>query len=455
MATSSSSVSRSKALWGRPGLRIAAATLGCKVNQVETASLLEGLVAQGAEVVPFKEQADLYLINTCAVTARAAYESRQLVRRALKQGPLIVVATGCYVQIAPQELLERVERPVLLVGNDRKAQIPQILEGLSPPLKDAQILVGEVSSLRSCAAFPLRRFPGHSRAFLRVQDGCNAFCTYCVVPYARGPARSLPLEKVLAQARVFEKEGYQELVLTGTHLGLWGQDLDPPKQLLDLLQALEKAVSARLRLSSLEPPELTAEILAWARSSPKFCPHFHLSLQSADDEVLKAMGRRYTAAQAEALIQEIKRLFPEAALGLDVIVGFPTETDEAFWRTLEFIKRLPVTYLHVFPYSPRPFTQAASWPQVPPDRIAKRVKILRELALAKRKGFAQENLGRVVQVLIQQRDQATGLWRGLSENYLLVLCEGPPGLEGRLVSVRITRIVNDILYGILEEFAPE
>ncbi len=452
MAMSSSSVSRSKALWGHPGLRIAAATLGCKVNQVETASLLEALVAKGGQVVPFKDQADLYLVNTCAVTARAAYESRQLIRRALKRKPLLVVATGCYVQIAPDEVLTRVEKPVLLVGNDRKAHIPQILEEIELPFSKAQVLVGDVSSLRHCTVFVLRRFPGHARAFLRVQDGCSAFCTYCVVPYARGPARSLPLEQVLAQARLFEEEGYQELVLTGTHLGLWGRDLDPPQTLVDLLRALEKAVLPRLRLSSLEPPEVSEDLLTWATSSAKFCPHFHLSLQSADDQVLKAMGRRYTAAQAEDLIQEIRRLFPKAAIGLDVITGFPTETEEAFSQTLSFLERLPLSYLHVFPYSPRPFTPAAAWPQVPPDRIAKRVKRLRELSLAKRKAFALENLGDVRQVLVQQRDSATGLWRGLTENYLSVLFDGPADLEGRIVRVRVSRIVNDIVYGLLEEF---
>ncbi|HHI97833.1 MAG TPA: tRNA (N(6)-L-threonylcarbamoyladenosine(37)-C(2))-methylthiotransferase MtaB, partial [Thermodesulfatator atlanticus] len=209
--------------------KIAAATLGCKVNQVETASLIEAFQAKGYEIVPFKDQADVYLVNTCAVTAKAAYESRQLLRRALKKNPLLVVATGCYAQIAPEEIKEKVEAPVLIVGQAYKARIPEIIESLALPLEETRIVLSEVRGLKVCEPFPLSRFPEHKRAFLRVQDGCSLFCTYCVVPYARGPSRSLPLATIKAQVERFLAAGHLEIVVTGIHLGSWGKDLTPPR----------------------------------------------------------------------------------------------------------------------------------------------------------------------------------------------------------------------------------
>ncbi len=431
-------------------LRIAATTLGCKVNQVETASLLERFEEKRFRITSFKDAADVYLVNTCAVTARAAYESRQLIRRALKKRPLLVVATGCYVQIGAKEILDRVEGPVLLVGQDRKAHLVEIVSQLELPLKESRVLVGDISQERSCFPFPLRRFPGHHRAFLRVQDGCNAFCAYCVVPFSRGPARSLPLEEVLRQAERFQKEGYQEIVLTGIHLGLWGQDLSPPKDLVDLLKALIKTNPPRLRLSSLHPTEVNKALLDLAEESGIICPHFHLSLQSGDDEVLAQMGRNYTAGLFEEVVWEIKRRFPEAALGADVIAGFPTESEEAFRRTYELLRRLPISYLHVFPYSPRPRTRAATWPLLPPDKVAKRARALQELARAKKKAFYSAQVGRVLKVLVERRyDPKRGLYQGLSENYVVVHFSGPPGLEGSILPVRVERLVNEILLGTI------
>lgn len=430
------------------GLRIAATTLGCKVNQVETASLLERFEEKGLRPVSFKEEADVYLINTCAVTARAAYESRQLIRRALKRKPLLVAATGCYVQIGAREIVERIEEPVLLVGQDRKIEIPDLVEELEVPLKEPRLLVGDVSTLRRCVPFRLRRFPGHHRAFLRVQDGCNAFCSYCVVPYARGPARSLPEEEVIAQARRFRDEGYREIVVTGVHLGLWGVDLSPPRGLADLLQALlENVRGPRWRLSSLHPSEIDRPLLDLMAENEAVCPHFHLSLQSGDDEVLAAMGRPYRAALIEEVVREIKDRLPEAAIGADVIAGFPTESEEAFERTAELLRRLPIAYLHVFPFSPRPGTRAAELPQIPPDRVAKRARVLQEISRAKKKAFYSQQIGRSLKVLVERYDAQRGLYRGLSENYVVVHFAGPPGLEGSVVSVKVERLVNELLYG--------
>ncbi len=432
------------------GLRLAAATLGCKINQVETASLLEKLEEKGSRLVSFKEPAEIYLINTCAVTARAAYESRQLIRRALKRKPLLVIATGCYVQVGAQEILERIDGPVLLVGQDRKARIPEIMNQISLPLEESLLLVGDVQRLRRCEPFRYRRFPGHHRAFLRVQDGCDAFCSYCIVPLARGPARSLSLEEVLEQACLLKEAGFAEIVLTGVHLGLWGKDLSPPRELLELLQALEAIKPPRLRLSSLHPSEISPGLLDWAEKSGLLCPHFHLSLQSGDDNVLKQMGRPYQAALFEEVVSKIKRRFPEAAIGADVIVGFPGESEEAFKRTYELLRRLPVSYLHVFPFSPRPGTKAAQWAQLPPHQIARRAKALQELGRAKKKAFYSEQIGRTLHVLVERRyDPERGLYQGLTENYVTVHFTGPPGLEGSIRPVRVERLVNETLYGTL------
>ncbi len=431
--------------------RITAVTLGCKVNQVETAALLEDFGRKGAIIVPFKQEADLYLINTCAVTARAAYESRQIIRRALKQDPKLVVVTGCYVQIGYEEILSRIKRPIFLVGNDRKRQIPCLVNEISIPLEGSKVLVGDISTQTECEPFLIDHFFDHSRAFVRIQDGCNAFCKYCIVPFARGPARSLPEELVLAQIKRLKENGYQEVVLTGIHLGLWGRDLRPQRSLLDLLRKIEKMDPPRIRLSSLEPLEITDDLLLWAKESSCFCPHFHLSLQSGDNIILKAMGRRYCVEEFEELVCKIKDFFPQAAIGVDVIVGFPGEEEGAFEHTYELLFRLPITYLHVFPYSPRPFTEAAKWSQVPRDRVAQRVRRLKELSHAKRKAFYLEHLGKTFSVLVQKRDRLTKLYRGLSENYIMVFFDGPSRLEKKIIPVRLERLVDQFVYGSISK----
>ena len=430
--------------------RLAATTLGCKVNQVETCSLLEAFKAQGYEIVPFKEEAEVYLVNTCAVTARAAYESRQLLRRAAKRQPELLIATGCYVQVGPEEIRERVDYPLFLVGQDRKAEIPSLVRDLSLPLEETMALVQPKVELAHCEPFFFRRFYDHHRAFVKVQDGCNAFCSYCIVPYARGRARSLPEDLVLQQIRLLMEEGYQEIVLTGIHLGLWGQDFSPPKNLLSLLKAIQKLDPPRLRLSSLHPTEIDLALLDFARESKLICPHFHLSLQSLDDEVLKLMNRHYSLKEIEAVVHQIKEYFPDAALGADIIAGFPGESEEAFVRTYESLRRLPLTYLHVFPFSPRPGTEAASRPQIPPHQVAQRARALQELAKAKQKAFYRTQLGRVFEVLVQSYDAKQGVYRGLTENYLTIYFAGVPGLEGQIVWVRGERLVDSCLYGRLE-----
>jgi threonylcarbamoyladenosine tRNA methylthiotransferase MtaB len=355
-----------------------------------------------------------------------------------------LVVTGCYAQIRPEEVQETAEGRALVLGHREKFEIPEILSRGGGDLA-GEIRVSPVERLREAAPAPLRRFHGHTRAFLRVQDGCSQRCAYCVVPLARGPSRSLPLAEILRQARIFEEEGFREVVLTGIHLGAWGRDLSPPASLVDLLRALEKAGSFRIRLSSIEVTEVTGELLSWAANSEKFCPHFHVPLQSGDDRVLAAMGRPYTGEFYLSVLREIRARFPQAALGADVLVGLPGEDEEAFARTYRLIEESPLTYLHVFPYSPRPGTPAAARPRPSPEAVGERARALRELAARKKRAFARSQVGRILRVLVERREG--GLWKGTSENYLAVYFDSPEDLRGRIVPVRIKGLQGTHLLG--------
>ncbi|WP_456432812.1 tRNA (N(6)-L-threonylcarbamoyladenosine(37)-C(2))-methylthiotransferase MtaB [Thermosulfuriphilus sp.] len=427
-------------------MKVALVTLGCKVNQVESASLLEAFEAQGASIVPFGEKADLYVVNTCAVTAKAAYQSRQLIRRAQRQSPQArVIATGCYVQVAPFEIVERSLGSICLIGNDQKARLVELALNGDDCL---EIYVGDIRRVKKIAPFFVRRLRGRTRAFLRVQDGCSAFCSYCIVPYSRGPSRSLPLEEVKGQVKAFVEEGYREIVVTGIHLGHYGKDLTPPLNLVTLLSEIESLGPERIRLSSLEVGEVDDGFLRWAQSSERLCPHFHIPLQSGADEILEAMNRHYRAREYLERLNLLRALFPQAALGADVMVGFPGETEEAFSQTYRLIEESPLTYLHVFPFSPRPGTLAEALPgRISPVVVAQRLKLLRALSQRKRKSFYQGQLGRVLSVLVEGIDRATGLLKGTSENYLPVLLDGEASV-GEIVPVRIERIIDDKVFGI-------
>ena len=429
------------------GKRIAVITLGCKVNQVEGAFLRESLEARGGISVPFRERADLYVLNTCAVTAKAACEGRRLLRRALESSPELVVVTGCYAQTFPEELLRAGEGPIAVLGHAEKFRLAEILLAETPRTLAGEVLVSPAEELKKADFAPIKGFPGHTRAFLRVQDGCSAGCAYCIVPLARGPARSLPEDEILRQARIFLEAGYREIVVTGIHLGFWGRDLSPPRPLTGLLRKLESLGNFRLRLSSLEVTEVTDELLSWARESERFSPHFHIPLQSGSDRILSAMGRNYSGQLYLETLRKIRRLFPEAALGADVLVGFPGETEEDFEKTYKLVAESPLTYLHVFPYSPRPGTRAYGKPLVAPQEVFRRTELLRELGLRKKRAFFKAQVGRILEVLVEGRDRETGLLKGLSRNYIPILFEGPGELKGEIVWVRVLGMKDFRIYG--------
>lgn len=422
--------------------RFAVATLGCKVNQFETAAMIEQLQASGWQQVPFGEPAELYLINSCTVTARSDAETRRLIRRARRFAPLArVVATGCSAQVDPQTLISLPEVDQVL-GNQEKLQ-------LCHHLQQGRHQVSDLTDLRRGVPLRLTSFADHTRAFLQVQNGCNTGCSYCIVPTARGPSRSVPMTEVLQAARKLAGSGFQELVLTGIHLGAYGLDLSPPGSLLGLVRLLTSAaIFPRLRLGSIEPNELTDDLLELFSTTDVICPHLHVPLQSGCNSVLGRMGRPYDTAFFRNRIERAARLLPNAFIAADLIAGFPDETEAEHAETCRFVESLPLADLHVFPYSSRPGTRAAAMPgHLQASVIKNRAEQLRTIAATKRQQFNQRFIGWKLQVLGQRRHQATGLVSGIARNYLEITYPGTVDLLNQEVVVEIHRIVQGQLQG--------
>jgi len=421
----------------RPLDKVALATLGCKVNQYDSAGMRRMLQSAGFSLVPFSDGAGIYVINTCTVTARADEQSRQLIRRANRMNPEArIVVTGCYAQVAAKEIAV-LPGVTLVAGNAEKENIAAYLRETGSGRQ--RICVGDIRSCRAVSDWSGCVLPGRTRAFLRIQDGCDAFCSYCIVPLARGPARSLPVKKVLSEAALLADAGYREIVLSGIHLGMYGLDLPDGNGLAGLLREIEtQGRIPRLRLSSIEPLEVTPAILSRYRESRILCPHFHIPLQSGDDGILRRMGRHYSAGKFEALLETILSTLPDAAIGIDVMVGFPGEGEKEFEYTRRFLEGLPLAYLHVFPFSKRPGTPAASMPgQVGEDVKKRRVEVLRSLGARKRESFARRFIGQSLSVLVESaRDRSTGFLKGFSANYIPVLIpEARASLANRIVTV--------------------
>ena len=424
--------------------KIAITTLGCKINQFESAAMTEALEQNGYSMVPFSESADIYVINSCTVTAKTDAESRRLIRRATRMNPEArVVVTGCYAQMSAEELL-KLPGVNLILGNSEKKDIVGFVKGLGD---EPQAVVSDISLERSGESTPLESFAEHTRAFLQVQNGCDARCAYCIVPYARGASRSVALKEALDGMAAFAAKGFQEIVLTGIHLGAYGLDLEPPTDLLGLMaQAEEQALVKRLRIGSVEPTEVAPELVRFMASSSIVCPHLHLPLQSGSDSVLARMNRGYDTKLFREVVESLFAAMPEVCIGSDVIAGFPAETDEEFEESYRFIESLPLAYLHVFPFSQRPGTPAATMtPQVHSRTIKERAEKLRMLSEKKKRDYAAGFVGRELQVLVQ-RDE--GGRKGLSRNYLPVVIEGgSEGIVNREVTVAITGAKGGELVG--------
>ncbi|MCF8095705.1 MAG: tRNA (N(6)-L-threonylcarbamoyladenosine(37)-C(2))-methylthiotransferase MtaB [Desulfobacteraceae bacterium] len=431
-------------------------TLGCKVNQAESEALAAWCRdGRGWQIKRREPDADLCIINTCAVTGRAEMQSRQAVRKAVRNHPgAVIVVTGCYAQRDP-EAFERIEGVDYIIGQSDKHRIPQIIspeQGNAPfhPIKKSAsqpaVFRTALSEYKRFDPMPAPATGARTRPFLKIQDGCDAFCTYCIVPYTRGRSRSLAPERLISEFKQLVYTGAPEIVLSGIHIGRYGQDLDPQTDLVSLLRSLETVEgNHRIRLSSIEPTELTDNLLDLIADSGRICPHFHIPMQSGDTDILKKMHRPYEPENFQALTEKIRTRFPDAAIGADVMIGFPGEDRAAFNRTFELIRNLPVTYLHVFPYSPRPGTPAARFAgRVPAGEIRQRCRTIQELGREKKRHFFSRMIGKTLNVIIEEYDyHNTGNSKGLSANYIPVILENTGAQKALRTDCRITKLDSD------------
>ncbi len=428
-------------------------TLGCKVNQYESASFDTSFAEQGLTVGK-SENADIVVINTCAVTGSAGAQSRRAMLQALRRHPRAkIVVCGCYAELEGNRLAEDkrlVGREVLFVGNSEKDQLVHL--ALASPTPHS-LQLGEIAAATSICRLPVRTFSNRARAYLRIQDGCESYCSYCIVPYTRGPSRSLPPREVVEQAKVFADGNHREIVLTGIHLGNYGKDLQPSTSLASLLDTLTLATpTIGYRLSSLEPTEIDSQLLALMRERDNIRPHLHIPLQSGCNEILKRMNRRYTTEQFAATLAACRDSLPDAAIGIDILVGFPGESEVHFAETRRFLDSLPCTSLHVFPYSIRPGTKAASFPDhVEATEKTRRVEELRTLSARKSEAFQRRHLGTTRLVLAERLRGRQGMLGGFTDNYIAVQFPGTKSHCGEVLPVKLLAISDDHVVGEIAE----
>jgi threonylcarbamoyladenosine tRNA methylthiotransferase MtaB len=423
-------------------------TLGCKVNQYESSWLREALCSSGWE---WEENgyADVTVINTCIVTQRASRQSRQEIRKAIRSSPGgLVAAVGCFAQVFPDEL-SAIDGVGLIVGNSRKGNLVELLEAGSRGV-DRRVVAEGFDVAPGFDPMPLSSFPGRSRAFLKIQDGCKSFCTYCIVPFARGPSRSLGPREVLRGIEAYCNEGYREIVLTGIHLGHYRVGTEACSLAGLLRRVRREKFPARIRLSSIEPNEISEEIIGMVAEGGWICRHLHIPLQSGDNGILRAMNRHYTAAAFAGLIRRVHDACPRAGIGVDVMCGFPGESAGAFENTRGLISDLPVSYLHVFPFSARPGTRAATFDcRVEAFEIKTRTEVMRAVGEEKRGAFFRSSLGSTLEVLREGwRNRREHVAYGTSDNYVPVtLLYGPSADPYPLSIVRADRIIGDRVEG--------
>lgn len=425
-------------------MRIALYTLGCKVNQYETQAMEQELTAQGHELVAFEEPADAYIINTCSVTTVSDKKSRQMIRRAKKMNPhAIVAACGCYAQTHTDE--------VAALGIDLVGGTGQRMEFLRQLLAAAEekrqrVLVDDALRRHEFEVLPAGGQMSRTRAMLKVEDGCRNFCSYCIIPFARGPVRSLPVAEAVRQTEQLAAEGYREVVLTGIEISSWGQDMAGEQSLIDLLEAVSEAAGdMRLRLGSLEPRTITEDFCRRAARLKNLCPHFHLSLQSGCDETLRRMNRRYDAARYLESVALLRAYFSGVAVTTDLITGFPGETEEEFEKTLAFLRRCAFAQIHVFPYSIRPGTRAAAMEQVPKSVKEARAARAGQVAAELHEKYLRSCVGQIFPVLFEQAGE-DGCFVGHAPNYMEVAAAGE-NLHNCLRSVRVTGVDGSVLKG--------
>ncbi|PUU89912.1 MAG: MiaB family RNA modification protein [Halanaerobium sp.] len=413
-------------------------TLGCKVNQYETEAVIDIFLDNGYQIVDFSEMADVYIVNSCTVTNEAARKTRQIARRAKRRSPDSLVAiVGCYTQAFPDEVSE-IEEIDFVMGSNNKGKILDKAEEMLAG-RDVDAEIKKYKELKDYEKLNLKRLSNTTRANVKIEDGCNQFCSYCIIPYARGPVRSRKKEDVVAEIRKLSQQGVKEIILTGTHLGAYGSENGDSKALTELMQSLSEIESLkRVRLSSIEGTEIDQGMMDLIADEDIFCPHLHLPLQSGSDQILDAMQRPYTVAEFKETVAELRKRIPDLALTTDVIVGFPGETEETFAQTVEVVKEINFAKVHVFPYSAREGTPAAEMDQLNGNIVTEYSRKLRLINEALMLDYQKEFLGEKREVLIEEvRDHQTDLLTGYTDNYLKVLVDGPDELKNELVEVRL------------------
>lgn len=431
------------------GRKVAFMTLGCKVNQYETEAMSELFVQKGYHVVPSEAMADVYVVNTCSVTNLGEKKSRQYIRKMKRQNPNAIMAVvGCYSQVATDEVLA-IEGVNLVVGTDERKKIVDFVEDVQPG--EQVSYVGDIMKVKTFEALEIENVSDKTRAFIKIQEGCNQFCSYCIIPYARGPIRSRGLESIISEVQRLVAHGFKEFVLTGIHIASYGKDTGEGT-LLDVIAAVHDIAGVeRLRLGSLEPRLLTAEFIARVKEMPRFTPHFHLSLQSGSDSVLKRMNRKYDTNEYLQGVEALKLAFDKPSFTTDVIVGFPGETDEEFKETLDFVQKVGFAKIHVFQYSPKKGTKAADMPcQITSEIKHKRSEQLIACSDQMEQAYYSSLLGTTAGVLFEREtDQSMVYCEGLSERYVRVAVTMQPQLIGQIKEVLLERVEGDLIYGKL------
>lgn len=429
--------------------KVAFYTLGCKVNQYETEAMLELFEKEGYEKAETEDYADVYVINTCTVTHMSDRKSRQYIRRMKKKNPdAIIAVVGCYSQVSPEEILSIDEVNLVMGTNDRKKIVEEVKK------IDASRKVSTVDDIMKVKAFEeieINKTNGKTRAFMKIQDGCDRYCSYCIIPYARGRVRSRDLESIVKEVENLASNGYKEVVLTGIHVASYGKDIkDSDIKLLDVIKQINDIEGIeRIRLSSVEPILFTDEFAEAVSTMDKVCPHYHLSLQSGCDETLKRMKRRYTTEEYKAIVDRLRAAIPNVSITTDVIVGFPGETNEEFDKTYEFLKDIELTHMHVFKYSPRKGTPAATMEnQVDPSTKHDRSEKLLQLNEENFNKFGQKMLDKEFNVLFEQK-VGDNKYEGLTENYVKVIVESDNDISEQILKVKIKDVKNEFLEGIL------
>ena len=418
---------------------VAFITLGCKVNQYETNAMSQKLIEEGYKIVEHTQKADIYIINTCTVTNMSDRKSRQMIRRAKEINPeAIIIAVGCYVQVAKKEI-ENIKEIDLALGNEEKVDIVKYCNEIIQKNKKEEI--ADVMQSRKFAEFGETSYTEKTRAVIKVQDGCDRFCSYCIIPYARGRVRSREPEHIIKEIKQIANEGIKELVITGIHIASYGKDFKKDYKLIDLLEEINKIDGIeRIRLGSIEPLLITEEFVQRLVKLEKICEQFHLSLQSGCDETLKRMNRRYTTQQFEEIVKRLRKAYDNVNLTTDIIVGFPGETEEEFAKTYKFLEKIKFYKMHIFKYSPRKGTRAEQMTQqIEPQLKEERSKKLIELSDKNEKEYNSEYVGKRVEVLWEE--QKNEIYKGHTKNYVLVEMEAKPSenKENVIESVQISQ----------------